>query len=78
MSLACKIGFHAWKDEELVRAEDIIALKFDGKVCSRCGKLGDPELALEAYNMMRANLRSQSKFRYKFHPAMKAYGLSDE
>lgn len=74
----CRFGVHAWKEVELCRAEDIIALMFSGNVCQRCGKLGDPELALDAYNVMRANLRSQSGFRFTFHPAMKAFGLSND
>lgn len=72
----CRFGVHAWKEEELIRAEDVAAVMFDGKVCQRCGKLRDPEMALEAYNMMRSNLRSQSGFRFTLHPAMQAFGLS--
>lgn len=70
MNLLCRIGIHSWQETELVRAEDIISMNYDGDVCRRCGKIGDIEMAREAYFMMRANLRSQNGFRFIVHPAL--------
>lgn len=69
MKFLCRIGLHKWRTHEMVRAEDYIAMTFDGEICDRCGKVGDPELALEAYYLMRSNMRTRT-VRFSAHPAL--------
>lgn len=69
MNWLCRLGWHWWEETRLVTAEDIVAVHYDDDVCTRCGKLRNPQYALEAYYMMRANLRSRN-FRYIVHPSL--------
>lgn len=67
--LLCHFGFHDWQTEAVVTAEDIIALYYETGVCKRCGKIDDADIALEAYEMMRANFRT-TNVRITTHPGL--------
>lgn len=69
MSLLCRIGLHAWEETPVITAEDYVRLTCDADVCRRCGKVGDLEMAREAYFMIIANFRTKT-VKITTHPAL--------
>ena len=69
MNWLCRMGWHWWEEQRVVSAEDYATIHYDDDVCTRCGKLRDPEMALEAYYMMRANIRTKT-VKFTTHPSL--------